>query len=44
MATFRPEIMLPYLRSPSGMAAVAAVIVLVTLGGLMIRKIIRIDV
>jgi tight adherence protein B len=44
MATFRPEIMLPYLRSPGGMAAVAAVIVLVTLGALMIRKIIRIDV
>lgn len=44
MASFRPEIMLPYLRSPGGMAAVAAVIVLVTLGGLMIRKIIRIDV
>ncbi len=44
MASFRPEIMLPYLRSPNGMAAVAAVIVLVTLGGLMIRKIIRIDV
>ncbi len=44
MAFFRPEIMMPYLRSPSGLAAVAAVIVLVTLGGLTIRKIIRIDV
>ncbi|NLF21655.1 MAG: hypothetical protein GX590_00675 [Lentisphaerae bacterium] len=44
MAVFRPEIMLPYLRSPSGLAAMAAVIILLTLGGLLIRKIIRIDV
>ena len=44
MTALRPEIMRPYLRSPNGMAAMAAVIVLVTLGGLMIRKIIRIDV
>ena len=44
MIAFRPEMMLPYLRSPGGMAAIAAVIVLVTLGALMIRKIIRIDV
>lgn len=44
MAVFRPEIMLPYLRSPSGMAAIAAVIVLITMGGLVIRKIVRIDV
>ncbi len=44
MALFRPEIMLPYLHSPSGLAALAAVIILITLGGLMIRKIIRIDV
>lgn len=44
MAVFRPEIMLPYLKSPNGMAAIAAVIVLLTLGALMIRKIIRIDV
>lgn len=44
MAVFRPEIMMPYLKSPNGMAAIAAVIVLLTLGALMIRKIIRIDV
>ncbi|MGI6098732.1 MAG: type II secretion system F family protein, partial [Kiritimatiellia bacterium] len=44
MIAFRPEMMLPYLRSPGGMSAIAAVIVLVTLGALMIRKIIRIDV
>lgn len=44
MAIFRPEIMMPYLHTPQGLAAVAAVIVLVTLGALVIRKIIRIDV
>ena len=44
MAVFRPEIMMPYLRTPQGLAAVAAVIVLVTLGALVIRKIVKIDV
>lgn len=44
MIFFRPEIMLPYLHTAAGMASVAAVIVLLTLGGLVIRKIIRIDV
>ncbi len=44
MAALRPEIMMPYLRSPQGMAGVAAVIVLVTLGGLIIRKIVKIEV
>ena len=44
MSVFRPEMMGPYLRSPNGLAAIAAVLVLITLGALMIRKIIRIDV
>ncbi len=44
MCFFRPEIMLPYLHTPAGLASIAAVIVLLTLGGLVIRKIIRIDV
>ncbi len=44
MCFFRPEIMFPYLRSPAGLASIAAVVVLLTLGGLVIRKIIRIDV
>ena len=44
MCFFRPEVMLPYLRTPAGLASIAAVIVLLTLGGLVIRKIIRIDV
>lgn len=44
MTALRPGMMLPYLRSPTGLISVAAVIVLVTLGGLLIRKIIRIDV
>ncbi len=44
MTVLRPEIMLPYLRTPAGLSAAAAVLVLLTLGGLTIRKIIRIDV
>ena len=44
MCFFRPEVMLPYLRTPAGLASMAAVIVLLTVGGLVIRKIIRIDV
>lgn len=44
MMFFRPETMLPFLKSPGGIAAIAAVIVLITLGALCIRKIIRIDV
>ena len=44
MFFFRPEIMIPYLHTPAGLASIAAVIVLLTLGGLVIRKIIRIDV
>ncbi len=44
MVFMRPEVMLPFLRTPQGMGAVAAVIILVTIGWLVIRKIIRIDV
>lgn len=44
MFLLRPEVMVPYLHSPAGLASVAAVIVLLTLGGLVIRKIIKIDV
>ena len=44
MFFFRPEVMIPYLHTPAGLASIAAVIVLLTLGGLVIRKIIRIDV
>lgn len=44
MAVLKPEIMMPYLRTPQGLGGVAAVIVLVTMGGLVIRKIIKIDV
>ncbi|MBQ7721903.1 MAG: type II secretion system F family protein [Kiritimatiellae bacterium] len=44
MTFFRPEVMLPYLRTPAGMASVAAVAILLTLGAIVIRKIIRIDV
>jgi tight adherence protein B len=44
MTVLRPGMMLPFLKSGTGMIAVAAVVVLITLGGLMIRKIIRIDV
>ncbi|MBR3086668.1 MAG: type II secretion system F family protein [Kiritimatiellae bacterium] len=44
MAVLRPGIMMPYLRTPQGLAAMGAVLVLVALGALVIRKIIRIDV
>ena len=44
MFFFRPEVMIPYLHTPAGLASIAAVIVLLTVGGLVIRKIIRIDV
>ena len=44
MFFFRPEVMIPYLHTPAGLASIAAVIVLLTLGGLVIRKIIHIDV
>lgn len=44
MTLLRPGMMIPFLKSMTGMIAVAGVLVLITLGGLMIRKIIRIDV
>lgn len=44
MAVFRPSMMMPFLRSAAGLASVAGVIILVTLGALVIRKIIRVDV
>ena len=40
----RPSMMLPFLASLTGMIAIAIVIVLLSLGGFFIRKIIRIDV
>jgi len=39
-----PELMLPFLHSLTGVVVIAAVVVLITFGGLIIRKIIRIDV
>ena len=39
-----PGLMLPFLHSLTGVIVIAAVVVLVTMGGLLIRKIIRIDV
>ena len=44
MTILRPAMMLPFLRSTNGMIAMAGVLVLITLGALLIRKIIRIDV
>jgi hypothetical protein len=40
----KPKLMLPFLCSLTGVASVAAVIVLITVGWLIIRKIIKIDV
>jgi Flp pilus assembly protein TadB len=39
-----PQLMLPFLRSATGVAIILIVTVLVTCGGLVIRKIIHIDV
>ena len=44
MTIIKPGLMIPFLTSAAGICAVAAVVVLITLGWLMIRKIIRIDV
>jgi len=44
MTIIKPKLMIPFLTSPIGVAAVAATLVLVVFGWLMIRKIIRIDV
>ncbi len=44
MAIFKPSLMLPFVCSLTGAATMLIVVVFVTLGGLMIRKIVRIDV
>jgi tight adherence protein B len=44
LTLLRPSMMIPFLTSLTGMIAIFTVLVLLTLGGLMIRKIIRIDV
>ena len=44
MTFIKPDLMIPYLTSLTGLCAVTAVVVLITLGWIMIRKIIRIDV
>ena len=44
MTLLKPEMMLPFLFSPIGVAAVLAMVALIVLGWLMIRKIIKIDV
>jgi len=44
LTVIRPSMMLPFLASLTGMIAIFVVLILLTLGALMIRKIIRIDV
>ena len=44
LTIIRPSMMIPFFSSFTGMIAIFAVLVLLTLGGLTIRKIIRIDV
>lgn len=44
MTVLRPGLMIPFLTSAAGLLAVAAMVFLVSVGWLMIRKIIRIDV
>ena len=44
LTIIRPSMMLPFLTSLTGMVAIFVMIILLTLGALMIRKIIRIDV
>ena len=44
LTIIRPSMMMPFLTSTAGMLAIAVVVILLTLGGLTIRKIIRIDV
>jgi tight adherence protein B len=44
MMTLQKKIMLPFLQAPVGLIAMAAVILLIVLGGLMIRKIMDIDI
>ena len=44
MTLIKPNLMIPFLTSPIGILAVLATCALVTVGWLMIRKIIKIDV
>ena len=44
MMILKPKLMIPFLTSPAGALSVALMLVLIVLGWLMIRKIIRIDV
>ena len=44
MAVFKPALMMPFLCSLAGVATVVAVTLMVALGGLLIRKIVNIDV
>ena len=44
ITVMKPKMMLPFLASPAGILSVVAMCVLIALGWLMIRKIIRIDV
>ena len=44
MTILKPKLMIPFLTSPAGALSVALMLVLIVLGWLMIRKIIRIDV
>ena len=44
MTILRPGLMLPFLTSASGLLCVLGMVVLVTFGWLMIRRIIKIDI
>ncbi len=44
MVVLKPQTMIPFLASPAGLVSVACVVLLVTAGWLIIRKIVRIDV
>ena len=39
-----PEMMMPFLHSSVGISVIGGVVILITLGGLMIRKIVNIDI
>jgi hypothetical protein len=44
MTVLKPNLMIPFICSLPGVASIAAMIVLITVGWLIIRKIIKIDV
>ena len=44
MTVIKPKMMIPFLTSATGLAAVAGVVVFIVLGWLLIRKIVKIDV